>query len=95
MKCGSFELRFPDDPDYKDLLAEIYLNDEFVAQISQESGFDSLDLEIHSRRDGTPWQFKMAEFEVALENAKARLWELRRTGRSVRPQNRGTPRRGV
>ena len=28
--CGPFELRFPDDPDYEDLLAEMYIDDEFV-----------------------------------------------------------------
>ncbi len=79
MMCGPFELRFPDDPDYEDLLAEMYIGDEFVAQITQEAGFDSLDLEIHPRKNGEPWQFKLKDFEVAIQKAKNRLWELRKT----------------
>jgi hypothetical protein len=70
------------DPQFEELAAEIYCGEDpqkdFVGIVSQESGFDSLDIEIHPRRDGEPWRFKLSELTQALEQAKTRLWELRR-----------------
>jgi hypothetical protein len=73
-----FELTLCDDPDYGDLIAEIYFNGEFVGIVSQESGYESLDLSVHPRKNGEPWQFKLKEFEAAIQKARTRLWELRK-----------------
>ena len=75
---SDFEIVISSDPDYEDLIAEISYKGDFLAIMSQEDGFDSLDLEIHARKDGKPWRFKSTEFEEAIAKAKQRLWELRR-----------------
>jgi hypothetical protein len=77
-----FHIDVGSDPDFEDLTAEIYCGEDpqndFVGIVSQEFGFDSLDIEIHPRRDGKPWRFKYFELLQALEKAKTRLWELRK-----------------
>ena len=73
-----FDIRVASDPEYEDLIAEIYTGDEFVLVISQEAGYDSLDIEIHPRVAGSPWKFKLTEIEAAIAAAKNRLWELRK-----------------
>jgi len=74
-----FDFTFCDDPDYEDLVAEILFRGEFLALVSQESGFDFLDITLHPRKSGEPWQFKLKDFEAAIQKAKTRLWELRKT----------------
>lgn len=73
-----FDISVWDHPDFEDLIAEILYGEEFVCLISQESGFSSLDIEIHPKQDGQPWRFKLADLESAIERARKRLWELRR-----------------
>lgn len=76
-----FELRvaFDEDGGYEDMVAELYYKDEFLCLMSQEQGLGSLDVQLHPRSDGQPWQFKLAQLEGAIGRAKQRLWELRRT----------------
>ena len=75
---SEFKITVCSDPDHEDLIAEIYFDDEFVGLVSQEQGYESLDLELHPLKSGEPHRFKLKEFEAAVEKAKARLWELRR-----------------
>jgi hypothetical protein len=82
-----FDFLFADDPEYEDLIAEIYFDGEFVALVSQEAGFDSLDIQLHSRKDGEPWRFKVNELEGALQKAKSRLWELRKNAERNEPHS--------
>ena len=63
-------------PDYEDLVAEIYIGDEFVALLSQERGPDAMAVEIAPRR--TPFTTDLSTFEEAMSHAKKRLWELRK-----------------
>lgn len=74
-----FRIVVSSDPDHEDLVGEIYFDDEIVFILSQEGGIDNLDAEFVPRADGTPWTFKLVEFEEALATVKKRLWELRRT----------------
>jgi hypothetical protein len=74
-----FRIQVASDIDYHDLIAEVYCGDEFVALLSQEKGYAELGIEIQPRRDGTPWSFKCSEFVSAIEKAKGRLWDLRKS----------------
>jgi hypothetical protein len=82
-----FDFIFADDPEYEDLIAEIYFDGEFVALVNQEAGFDSLDIQLHSRKSGEPWHFKVNKFEGALEKVKRRLWELRKNAERDEPHS--------
>ena len=71
------------DQEHEDLVAEIYYRNDkvagFLAMITQEKGFENLEIEVYPRNDGKPWRFQYVEFCAALEKAKKRLWELRRS----------------
>lgn len=71
------------DPKYKDLTAEIYCGEnpktDFFAMINQDSGFENMEIEIFPKFDGTPWVFNLVELKQALEKARQRLTDLRRT----------------
>ena len=64
-------------PDHADLVAEVYIGDEFVCLIDQEDGVDSLRVE-WSSDIGKLGRVSLAEFEDAINRAKLRLIELRR-----------------
>jgi hypothetical protein len=66
------------DVDYEDLIAEAYIDDECVMVVSQERGFEHLDVEILLRPDGKPWHIEYDVLIELLQMAKTRLWELRR-----------------
>jgi hypothetical protein len=76
---SEFRITVASDPDHEDLIAEIYFGDEFVALLSQENGFESIEVELHPRQNGQPHRFPLGDLQGALEKAKSRLWELRRT----------------
>lgn len=82
-----FDFLFADDPEYEDLIAEIYFDGEFVALVSQEAGFDSLDIQLHSRKGGEPWRFKVNELQGAIQKAKSRLWGLRKNAERDEPHS--------
>lgn len=72
-----FHIDVGSDQKHEDLVAEIYYDDEYVGMITQESGFDSLDLEIGGKISNS-WIFKYDDFIEALAKAKQRLWDLRK-----------------
>ncbi len=65
-------------PDYEDMVAEGYIDEECLMIVSQENGFDSLDIEFLLRRDGKPWRVKYALVAELLQKCKDRLLELQR-----------------
>jgi hypothetical protein len=73
-----FEVLIGSFPDREDFFAEIWYKEEAVLQITQEEGFDSLDLELFPRRDGESWRFKLKDLEASIKRARKRLWETRR-----------------
>ena len=73
-----FTMDFGEDSRYEDFTGEIKYDGEFCILVTQDEGFESLDVEIYPREDGQPWRFKMKELEWALNRARQRLWELRR-----------------
>ena len=78
MMSTNFRVDISGDLDYEDLVADIYFKDQFVAMLSQEKGFENLEIEIHLPKNQEKWLFKFSEFENALQYAKQRLWDLRK-----------------
>ena len=76
---GRFKVSVGDDPDHEDLTAEIYYDGAYVAMVSQEAGFENAIVEIQPGPNLGGWSFPVLEFIQALEHAKRRLWELRRS----------------
>lgn len=74
----NFRVDIVGDLDMEDLSADIYFNGRFVAMLSQERGFENLEIELHPPKDTKFWVFNFAEFDEALQYAKNRLWELRK-----------------
>jgi hypothetical protein len=66
------------DQDYKELIAECYVDDDCVMIVSEERGPDQLEIEILVRPDGQPRRIEYDVLVELLQEAKARLWELRR-----------------
>ncbi len=66
------------DQEHEDLVAEVYYDDEFVCMLTQEAGFDLMDVAIYPREDGKPWTFKYEDFIKILKEARQRLWDLRK-----------------
>ena len=76
---SELEVTVMDAPDFEDLIAEITYELELVCLLSMERGFDLLEIAIHPRKSGEPWHFEMSKFQEALDRAKGRLSDLRRT----------------
>ena len=75
---ADFRVNIFGDLEYEDLVADIYFKDEFVAMLSQENGFENLEIEIHLPKGKEKWTFKFADFDRVLQHAKQRLWDLRK-----------------
>jgi hypothetical protein len=63
-------------PDYEQLVAEIYLGDEFVGLLSQEKGPEKTMIEINVTGAQRSSKWELALFEQALDEAKQRLSKL-------------------
>jgi hypothetical protein len=77
-KCDGFRISVGDDPDHEELTAEIYFQECFVAMLSQEQGFENLQIEIYKHPEKNAWCFQLNDFLEVIELAKQRLWELRK-----------------
>jgi len=71
-----FKIVISSDLDYEELCAEIYFDNQFVAIITQEKGFENLELEIYPPDKKKSWIFNFLEFEKILKKAKEILWEM-------------------
>ena len=65
------------EPDYEDLVGDLYFDDQIVCVLTQEEGLDAAHVKLFCRPDGTAWDFPLADFEEALNALKKRMWELR------------------
>ena len=66
------------DVDYEDLIAEMYIDGQFIGVLSQESGFQNLQVELHRGDGQSPLAISYDRLQHLLLKAKERLWELRR-----------------
>jgi hypothetical protein len=75
---NKFKIIISSDLDYEELCAEIYYGDQFVAILTQENGFENLEIEIYTAENNKIWVFKFKEFETILKEAKDQLWKMRK-----------------
>jgi hypothetical protein len=78
MIYNKFRIDIADDLDYGDLIADIYFEDQIIAMLTQEHGFENMEIKIYPPKTRDFWAFKFSEFEEAIQYAKLRLWELRK-----------------
>lgn len=64
---------------YEDLVGDLYFDDQIVCVLTQEGGFDAMQIELFPPPDDGHWRFRLRDFEEALAALKTRMWELRRT----------------
>ncbi len=74
-----FRFTVGSEPDYEDLVGDLYFDDVIVCVLTQEGGFSSMQVELHPNPKDGAWKFSLADFEEALAALKNRMWELRRT----------------
>lgn len=72
-----FRIDIIGDLEQEDLSADIYFEDQIIAVLTQEFGFENMEIEIYPPKNQGFWRFKFSEFEDAIRYAKQRLWELR------------------
>jgi hypothetical protein len=76
-KGCDLDVRVSFDPDYEDMVAEIYIDGRCLALISQDEGRDRPTIEIYSEPAMGIRKLPLAELEAAIALAKRRLLELR------------------
>lgn len=74
-----FRITVGSEPDYENLVGDLYFDDSIVCVVTQESGFKSMQMKLFKPPGADSWEFALADFEDALATLKKRLWELRRT----------------
>ena len=75
---GRFRFTVGGEPDFENLVGDLYFDDQIVCVPTQEAGFEAMGVAIHGPPEGGAWAFPLAEFETALAAVKQRMWELRR-----------------
>jgi hypothetical protein len=73
-----FRITVGSEPDHDDLVGDLYFDDDIVCVITQDSGWESAEVEFFSQVGGTSWKFALQDFEDALAALKKRMLELRR-----------------
>lgn len=79
MTEAKFEFSVGSDVDFEDLVADIGFDDNIVALLSQEEGFENLRIRIYPPKVGGFWDFRFDEFESIIQKARKQLFELRRS----------------
>lgn len=73
-----FKILISSDIEYDDLCAEIYYENQYVGMLTQEKGFENLEIEINPPKEQEKWVFKFSELMIVLEEAKETLWKMRK-----------------
>ncbi|MDZ4259532.1 MAG: hypothetical protein U0974_12000 [Gemmatimonadales bacterium] len=79
MTTPRFRITVGSEPEYEDLVGDLYFDHRIVCTLTQEDGFDAMRLKLSCPPEGGTWNFSLAEFEEALATLKKRMWDLRRT----------------
>jgi hypothetical protein len=74
-----FRFTVGSEPECEDLVGDLYFDDQILCVLTQEQGFDAMQIEVHAPPAGGAWSFALADFQAALEALKRRMFELRRT----------------
>ena len=78
MKNDCFDFSIASDVDYEDLIADIGVEDQLFAILSQEEGYDKMRIKIYPPQEGDCWDLSLSTLERTIRQVKERLWELRR-----------------
>jgi hypothetical protein len=73
-----FRFTVGSEPEYEDLVGDLYFDDAPVCILTQEKGFDAMEVQFLPAPGGDRWHFSLKDFEEALAALKKRMWELRR-----------------
>ncbi len=73
-----FRFTVGSEPGYEDLVGDLYFDDCIVCVLTQEGGFDAMQIQLHGPPGGGIWEFSLSDFEEAVTALKQRMWELRR-----------------
>ncbi len=75
-----FKVTVGSDNIHKDLAAEIIYGNQFIAELTQEGGFENLMIELfHPSNKDTPFfKCQLEDFLSTINKAKQKLWELRK-----------------
>lgn len=73
-----FRITVGSEPDHEDLVGDIYFDQNIVCVLTQEGGFDAMQMRLFPPPGGGTWDFFLRDFEEALAAVKKRMWELRR-----------------
>jgi hypothetical protein len=78
MMENKFNFSIGSDLEYEDLIADIGYENQLVALLTQEEGFDNMKIIIYPPSKSHTWNFSLKDFEEIILKAKRRLWELRK-----------------
>jgi hypothetical protein len=78
MMENKFNFSIGSDLEYEDLIADIGYENQLVALLTQEEGFDNMKIIIYPPSKSYTWNFSLKDFEEIILKAKRRLWELRK-----------------
>jgi hypothetical protein len=70
---GGFTITIASPPDRERLVAEVFHEDEQLAEVHTENGEPTVIF--HPRRDGKPWELPLGVTLAAIEMARKRLIE--------------------
>lgn len=71
MNSNEIQICISSPPDREFLVAEIFVNNEQLAEISQEN--EKIEVEIYPRKDGKWWKIDYDTFVKTLDEAKQKL----------------------
>lgn len=74
-----FRITVGSEPDYEDLVGDLYFDNQVVCVLTQEQDFEAMQMKLFCPKDGGTRSFPLADFEEALATLKNRMRELRRT----------------
>ncbi|HEX4376112.1 MAG TPA: hypothetical protein VHZ99_03060 [Steroidobacteraceae bacterium] len=74
-----FRVTVGSEPEYDNLVGDLYFDDAIVCVLTQEDGPEAVRIKLFGPPHVDNWEFSLREFEEALAALKQRLWELRRT----------------
>ena len=74
-----FRITVGSEPDHEELVGDLYYDDQIVCVLTQEAGFDAMQIEFFGPPGRGACKFPLADFEEALNALQKRMSELRRT----------------
>lgn len=74
----NIEYSIGSDPEFKDLVADIGIQDQLIALLTQEEGYENMRIRIFPPINQKFWDLNLKDFENAIENAKKRLYDLKK-----------------